>query len=145
MGGDPRHWGCWFPSHVAFWSLSTLLFCILHCTVVSGAPPLFESGPWVPSHAASTLHWGRRSSPMGLWVPQYMLHWDVASLDMHPKAKHGFCPITIKFWGNESHSGKCRGGGYFVALSFRAGNFAFQIDSEISHAKFRVLCEFLAH
>ena len=32
-----------------------------------------------------------------------------------------------------------------MALYFRVGNFAFQIDHEISHAKFRVLREFLAH
>ena len=37
-----------------------------------------------------------------------------------------------------------RGGG-FVALQFRVGTFAFQIDREISHVKFRVLCDFLAH
>ena len=36
-------------------------------------------------------------------------------------------------------------GGDFVALSFLVGNFAFQIDREISHAKFSVLREFLAH
>ena len=37
------------------------------------------------------------------------------------------------------------GGGGFVAFSFCAGNFAFQIECEISHAKFRFLREFLAH
>ena len=32
-----------------------------------------------------------------------------------------------------------------MALQFRVGNFAVQIDREISHATFRVLHEFLAH
>ena len=51
----------------------------------------------------------------------------------------------------QHHGQKCvdpptrGGGGDFVALYFRVGNFAFQIDREISLAKFRVLREFLAH
>ena len=32
-----------------------------------------------------------------------------------------------------------------MALQFRVGNLAFQIDREISHAKFGVLREFLTH
>ena len=32
-----------------------------------------------------------------------------------------------------------------MAFSFRAGNFAFRMDREVSHATFRVLRESLAH